>query len=427
MHDPETSADKKRSWKLATSTVPAATMATGRSERLHALDAVRAGALMLGVLFHSSLSFMVPAIWLIPDRSTSPVMDSTYFILHIFRMSVFFFIAGFFARLVLHRRGVRGFVRNRSKRILLPLFVFWPVIMVTTVLAQEWWGIKTVGHGPKAPPMTVNNFPLTDLWFLYVLVFFYLGLLAVRGLAGLVDRSGAGRARLIDPVVGFVVRRHLTPVALGIPLFAVFMLTPSWEPWYGVEPTENGLIPNAPAVVTYAVAFIFGYLMHRQPDLLKEWERRCLATLGLAVALTVVLMVIVGVDPTSATWPADGKKIGYAALYALAIWVWGVALVGLGMRYLSKPNPRIRYLSDASYWIYVMQLPVVMFLEAALGQLAVPWYVKYPFIVVVTFAVLLFLYRYLVRYTWIGAMMNGRRTRPAKQPVGETPVAALAE
>ena len=93
-------------------------------DRLHALDAVRAFALLLGVVFHAGFSFipgMIPGIWAIADTSPSATIGVLLFASHIFRMSLFFFVAGFFARMLFHRRGARGFWADRAKRILVPL------------------------------------------------------------------------------------------------------------------------------------------------------------------------------------------------------------------------------------------------------------------------------------------------------------------
>lgn len=101
--------------------------------------------------------------------------------------------------------------------------------------------------------------------------------------------------------------------------------------------------------------------------------------------------------------------------------------MGLAMRYLSKPNPRIRYVSDASYWIYIIHLPVVMALQTAVAQVGLPWFVKYPLILLVAYPLTLVSYRYLVRYTFIGRLLNGRRRKgesAEKAPETTPPVAA---
>ena len=110
---------------------------------LHALDAVRAFALLLGVVFHAGFSFipgMIPGIWAINDSSPSATISVLLFISHIFRMSLFFFIAGFFARMMFERKGARGFWSNRAQRILVPLIAGWVVIF--PALAAVWiWGL----------------------------------------------------------------------------------------------------------------------------------------------------------------------------------------------------------------------------------------------------------------------------------------------
>jgi hypothetical protein len=44
------------------------------------------------------------------------------------------------------------------------------------------------------------------------------------------------------------------------------------------------------------------------------------------------------------------------------------------------------------------------------------WSLKFPLLMAVTFGLLLVSYRYLVRNTWIGKALNGRRNPPAAAP-----------
>ena len=68
-------------------------------------------------------------------------------------------------------------------------------------------------------------------------------------------------------------------------------------------------------------------------------------------------------------------------------------------------------MSDASYWLYIAHLPLVV-----LGQmLMVGWqvnvHVKYVLICAVVVGLLLATYHLGVRYTAIGTMLNGPRVR----------------
>ena len=54
-------------------------------------------------------------------------------------------------------------------------------------------------------------------------------------------------------------------------------------------------------------------------------------------------------------------------------------------------------------------LPVVAAFQVWVGHWPLHWSVKYPFILVASFAVLFLSYHYLVRPTFIGKLLNGRR------------------
>ena len=184
------------------SAAPAADLPSS-GERLHALDAVRGFALLLGIVFHGTGSFLdAPEhMWFIVDHSPSTTLTLLFYVLHIFRMATFFFIAGFFARLMFHRRGERGFVRDRLRRIGLPLLAGWPVLIVLLSACVIWgaW-VMNGGKMPSQPPPDPNApplaFPLTHLWFLYLLLWFYAITLLVRRLVDRFDAAGRGRARL---------------------------------------------------------------------------------------------------------------------------------------------------------------------------------------------------------------------------------------
>ena len=59
-----------------------------------------------------------PGIWAMNDNSPSQFLSDAAFVTHIFRMSLFFFIAGYFGRLLLpkaRRRGVLGEPRQTHR------------------------------------------------------------------------------------------------------------------------------------------------------------------------------------------------------------------------------------------------------------------------------------------------------------------------
>ena len=88
-------------------------------ERRHDLDALRAIAMLLGIVLHAALSFS-PIPWTVKDSQTSEVYSVLFAALHGFRMPLFFMLSGFFTAMLWRKRGLASLIKHRFKRIFLP-------------------------------------------------------------------------------------------------------------------------------------------------------------------------------------------------------------------------------------------------------------------------------------------------------------------
>ncbi|EJN15245.1 acyltransferase family protein [Bradyrhizobium sp. YR681] len=403
------------------------TTVTPATERLHALDALRGIALLLGIVLHATLSF-VPSptrFWIIQDTHQSMTLGLLSFAIHVFRMTTFFLMAGFFARMSLHRRGAFGFVRDRLQRIALPLAIAWPIVFTPMALVVVWAaGFPNGGPVPGAPrwPPVLPNFPLTHLWFLYVLLELYVAMLLLRGAIVRFDASGTLRA-LIDRAFARIICNPLAPLVLAIPIGIAFCLDQRWVNVMGVRTPDQSLITNAQAWIGFGTAFGVGWMLHRQIDLLRLLERRWLAHLLLALGLILVSYVLTGMMFSAPGAPKlqvsfATLRLVSAVLYAPAIWISTFAALGLALRFMSGFSPARRYLADASYWLYLIHMPIVMALQVALSQLDWPGLAKFAIILLVATPPMLASYHLLVRFTFIGAILNGRRAEKRVLPQG---------
>ena len=267
-------------------------------DRLHALDAVRAFALLIGIAYHACFSFfpgMVPGEYATIDSSPSDALGTFAFIVHIFRMSLFFFIAGFFARMLFHRGGPRAFWVNRLKRILVPLVVGW--IVLIPVLDVVWgWGLARTFDTPLNLPFELapmrGEFPLLHLWFLYYLLLLYVAVLVLRSALLIVDRVGHVRA-LADRLARCSLDGYWAAFVVGLPIAICFYAREGWS-FSGGIPTPNfTLIPRLITVDEFGTAMAFGWLVHRQASLLLAvLERRWIGNFVIAVASTAVCLWI---------------------------------------------------------------------------------------------------------------------------------------
>jgi peptidoglycan/LPS O-acetylase OafA/YrhL len=76
----------------------------------------------------------------------------------------------------------------------------------------------------------------------------------------------------------------------------------------------------------------------------------------------------------------------------------------------------VRYLSDASYWLYLWHLPLIVVGFELIAGWRIGSHLKFVLLNVAVTAVLLVVYQLGVRYTPIGTMLNGRRTRRSEAP-----------
>ncbi|WP_461128642.1 acyltransferase family protein [Spirosoma aerophilum] len=404
-----------------------------QSDRFHALDAVRAFALILGVFFHGSLSFVsyIGYFWAVRDSQPSVFMDGFFYLSHTFRMQAFFVIAGYFAHFIYHRQGAKGFFTHRVRRILLPFLLFMPLIYMLAVTLWVWGQQRMGIFFPNTPMAKIapwlimkdnvltlkwfnTNVTTVHLWFLYVLMIFCLTVSVTRPLFIKLDRSHRIRIAL-DKGLAKLARNSWGGVALGLILVLPMFNGPSWV---GVE-AMKGVIPVLSGLGTYGLFFTVGWFFHRQPALITElkrfWKLNLAISIVLLGGLTFFLLRLTYLQAAPPNLPAIDPKIvsGFLpvtnVIYAVGSMTAVFAFIGVILQYFDTPSKRIRYLSDSAYWIYLAHLPIVVFFQILVAPLQLHWLLKMPLIFVPTFAILFLTYHFGVRNTWLGTLLNGRR------------------
>lgn len=413
---------------------------TAASERYHALDALRGYAMFLGVLLHAALPYPEHPVpfWPVQDSRRSSVFDFLLLAVHDFRMQLFFLLAGFFGCLLYTRNGTIGTAKHRLRRVASPLLLAFlalqlPMQAISVYAAADALAVNPddpnhkkfaeylqVGNGPW--DAVVHHFSSGNflhflipahLWFLWYLLIFFALMLPLAWFADRLRPRALGRVWDKGPRWLFQSRwRWLVLAAATWPLLAM-MQSP-----FGPD-TPFDWLPPIQLVTYYFLFFLVGWTLYRQRDLLPQFADGW--GLWLALGHLLVFPLALGclyfwMTPESLEL-SDGRPAGWLAMLAMALFTWMTigGLIGLFLRYLSRERKTIRWLADSSYWCYLMSLPPIMLLQ----YLAVDWNVnaiaKFTAVTVITMALLLLSYRYLVRYTWIGRLLNGPRTRPNRE------------
>ena len=396
-------------------------------DRLHGLDALRGGALLLGVVLHASLSFFPQQMWIVADDSRSIGAAWLFFAIHLFRMTAFFLIAGLFARMMLSRRGAWGFAKDWASRIVGPLLAFWFPVMAGIVTALVWnahlSGLVVPGAPPPPPPTyDWTNFPLTHLWFLYVLALFCAAALILRAPFAALDRGG-GWGRTVDRLTGALVG-WWTPAVLAVPLALAMWLDPEWIAFFAVPTPDEGVVPDTAALVGFGLAFALGYLLDRRRDRLDRIAAWSPLYLAVAVAAGVTAWTLTGGPNLTPMAEPTADKALLAGVVALAVYASALAAMGLCLRFLSGFSPLRRYLADASYWVYILHLPLVMLAQVWVQDWSGPWWLKLAGVSAGVLAVCLVSYELTIRHSLMGRWLNGRRIPWRRRTAEAVPVPA---
>lgn len=378
--------------------------------RYHALDSLRASMMLLGIWLHMVVGYSRVGGWYYKDLHPTAVYDWTVALIHTFRMPVFFVMAGFFGALILERGKLR-FVRNRVERILIPFLLFWawmfPLVLWMAAYAESW----NYAHGASIATRFITSGAFLEhlhplhMWFLEYLMILYAIAFVVVGGMELAGRSRwvAARFAELNGMCRALLGTIWWPAVFAIPSMGVLMLLPGA---YLEDPP--GFRPVWRIALAYAIPFFFGWLLYHNRDLLDNFRRYAWAQTILALAVFGGWILFVA--------PIQGRPDYWfwirpvlAMVGALIQWLLVFGLTGLFLKYCSRERRFARYFADGSYWMYLMHMPVVMFFQMALVHLQWPAAVKIPFEVTLSFIVLTISYDVLVRATWVGVLLNGRR------------------
>ena len=334
-------------------------------------------------------------VWMINDSERSIVALWVSGTIHLFRMALFMLLAGYFGRMVTLRRGSGSYFRDRAKRILLPAVVFWPFTVIPLgFLAMYGASVRGLPAPMASEPLSpLMMFTPGQLWFLLVL--FELATLVLLARAALLRFLGVERAGRAATRIGEVLS-HPAGVLLPALVFVAALLLQGGEPAGGIiAPTT--IVPEPASTLGYLGAFLTGWFLHASPESMRRIAGNWLPMLVLGLIATVVVWL-----------PGVPREMLMVAV-ALAGWLLGFGLLGAAVRFLEREHTWIRYLADASYWMYLIHLPLLVLFEIPLADMGWPILVKLLLTWVVITAVLLITYELLVRHTWLGAWLNGRR------------------
>lgn len=345
------------------------------TQRYHGLDALRAAAMLLGLVLHAAQVYLredfltLFAPWAtVPAPPATDVTGMVSIWIHLWRMPVFFLLAGFFAQMVITRRGGWAFWQDRFVRIFL-------VLVITDVVITFWRGtpVGTLGH----------------LWFLWVLV----PLCALAPLTAKLAPSW-----LFD-----------RPVRLAL-CVAPLALLGLWNRNNIWQDVPNSIWdPQISAFALYGAYFWLGQMMWSGRGAIEHFKRPIvIATL---LALGFAAHGALGAY-YYAPIPELLRQIG-VAIASLGL-VFG--LVGLAEALIQRPRRAVTLGIEMAYFVYLVHLYIVYELSIWSVQMGWHQHLAIPIVTVAGFTLSAALYFICARYTPLNWLLAGYKNSWFKWP-----------
>lgn len=241
-----------------------------------------------------------------------------------------------------------------------------------------------------------GQFCTHHLWFLYDLVYLTVGFLLFMGILKFIPIFGSVRWPAESPL------RLLWLVPLTY--WAQLNMGSGEDGVFGPS-TAVFLKPDWIKLGYYAIFFGYGAICFPHKGFHEKVGRFWPVYFTCATIFFVAVLTIIEKKD-------EGSNYEWISLYsALFVWLMIFGLIGWFRKLFSQENPRVRFISDSAYWLYIAHLPLIQIIQFWVSDWPLPSFIKLIFVCIVTTVLLLLSYRYLIRYTVIGTLLNGKRLK----------------
>jgi hypothetical protein len=325
-------------------------------DRHYGMDWLRIGAFALLIFYHIGMVF-VPWGFQVKTAHPADWVAVPMLLTNAWRLTLLFVVSGYASRaLYTKSASVRGFLRNRNARLLLPL-----LFGIALIVPPQSWVELTTQHGYTqsfAWFFTRDYFRFGKLYgiilptwnHLWFVVYLWVYTLALCAMLALPRISGA--QAVFDRIFGGL-RVLWVPIA-WLMVFHVIL-------FHRAEETHD-LFRDGVAHLAYFPAFLFGFgLAGSKPAmaaLARHWRlSTVLAVTGYAIVASVEIAYPGFAMPT--------KPIAEAFRVAREVQCWAsiAALIGIAERFWNRDTAWRPMLTEAVFPFYIIHQTVIVVVE----------------------------------------------------------------
>jgi peptidoglycan/LPS O-acetylase OafA/YrhL len=167
-------------------------------------------------------------------------------------------------------------------------------------------------------------------------------------------------------------------------------------------PLSHAYTPDFNTFIYYSFFYFIGWVLFKSKHLLHTMMKLdwACAILGLLLYTAYLILGLI-YQPFN--------LVTNILINSLVVWLFIFGITGLFIRYGSNHSPLMRYVSDSSYWVYLLHLPLTLLIPGLISDWPLPATLKMLVVVLSTTSICFVSYHYMVRGTFIGKFLNGRK------------------
>ena len=389
------------------------------SVRLYYLDWLRVLTMLAVFIFHAGRFFDTDG-WHVKNPTTYMGMDIWKDFQQSWILPLFFLISGASIFYSLGKGGAVQFVKDKVLRLLVPLAFG----SVTHISLQVYLEARTqrgftgsffefLPHYFQGLRGLGGNFAWMGLHLWYLEVLFVFSLVFLPLFLWLKAGSGRGVLRWLGD---FLARPGAAYLLLLPGALLVSVLNPR-SLFFGSREWANWALPM------YVPYFLAGFILVSHDGLQQQIRRqRWWSLAGVGVA-TIALVALAGPEPVFGT-PFYALTF---SLYSLLSWCCVLALLGFGIQHLTVSAPFLRYANEAVLPFYILHQTVILSVGFFVVQWPIPDLVKFVVIAILSFAIIMLLYEFLIRRFNLLRFLFGMRPLKRAAPPVTAPVQPVPE
>lgn len=345
--------------------------------RIDYLDVMRAVLMMLGILLHAAQLYNPQQSWLLHAPESSVMFSYLIKVISTFRMPAFLVVSGFFCAMFILRHGNAVFFSSRTKRILLPLLISAISLNVFQAYLLQHFGWIS----ESLPSYLLHGGWVQHLWFLIDLFLFIL-LLCVGYSLPLVRKLCQRLNSLMINTLPLPIFIAIISLYSGCLVLLKILGVPMYESWYGMTDLYE--------LLSYLPFFLFGLMLYSSPKWLKQFSNIKLIPAIAAMSLLILVHYLLN-QGSGGIWQA-------ATMYCSSLIRWlSVALCLSLFNYLvTRGNPYWRFLSEASYSVYLFHHLIIVALGLWLINYNIAPILGFSLVVTITLLLTILIHKYLI-------------------------------